>query len=217
LDRIIEETKAQNILELGVGTGTIAVGLAQKGLKMTGVDHSPEMLKQAGEKAKRYGVKLKLVEGDIVDMRLEQQFDMILCLGNTLPLIRSLAKSRQLFANCRRHLRPGGSLIFQMLNYDRILKTKPSTFATDISENTVRIKQYRYLSDHIEFIVSIVDSTTIPPSLTVSRNKIRPWIRKELTRELGDVGFGAIKAYGDYNKSKFNLGAKDLIIICNRR
>jgi SAM-dependent methyltransferase len=56
------------ILELGVGTGRIAVPLAAAGYEVTGVDHDPAMLRRARERATRAGRKaqthLTLVEGD---------------------------------------------------------------------------------------------------------------------------------------------------------
>ncbi len=210
---LVKEARARKILEFGCGTGTVAVGLSLEGYDVTGVDYSPEMLKIARQKAGAHGTKTRFFNGDIIDIRLPERFDLLLCLGNTLPIITSLSDSRKLLRNCLNHLNPGGILIIQILNYDRILKTRPGTFATEILEDLVRVKQYRYGKNLIDFVVSFIDKSKIPPKMTVTRNKIRPWRRAELARELRNAGFVKIAAYGSYSKEKFTIKSKDLIII----
>ncbi len=56
---------AQRILDLGCGTGTLAIQVKQRepDAEVVGLDADPEMLSQARAKAERAGVELKLVEG----------------------------------------------------------------------------------------------------------------------------------------------------------
>ena len=213
---IVESTGAKEILEFGAGTGTIAVGLGLKGYDITGIDFSSDMLKKAREKAKMHAAGVRFINGNIIDIDLLKRFDLLLCLGNTLPLIDNLRDSRKLFKNCAKHLKPGGSLIFQMLNYDRILKSRPITFATDVLDDMIRIKQYRYGENLIDFVVSLIETTKIPPKITVSRRKIRPWTRKDLSLELKKTGFVNIRAFGDYARNEFTMQSKDLVILCKR-
>lgn len=213
---LVRSTGARNILDLGAGTGTIAVGLAAEGYDAIGVDFSSDMLKKARQKARLHKTGARFFYGNIIYVDLEMSFDMVLCLGNTLPLIQNIADSRRLFKNCHRHLKPGGWLIFQILNYDRILKFRPATFATDVLDDLIRIKQYRYEKDTIDFVVSLIETAKIPPKISFSRRKIKPWIAKNLKFELRRAGFKKISAFGDYSKSKFTLESKDLIILCRR-
>jgi len=216
LSRLIASTGAKDILEMGVGTGSVAVGLRLEGYDITGVDRSRDMLRQAASKTKKHSVKLRLVEDNIVTVDLNRQFDLTLCLGNTLPLVTGLRDSRKLFENCARHLKPGGFLIIQNLNYDRIMDSRPATFAVDLLDDLIRIKQYRYGHPLIEFVISLIDTAVIPPKITVSRNRLRPWTKKALSNELKAAGFSKIRAYGDYRKNRFRQNSKDLVIICQR-
>lgn len=216
LEELVNSVKPSKILEFGVGTGTVAVGLSLKGYDVTGIDISEDMLRKARKKARDYSATTRFIRDDIVRVDVGRQFDLLLCLGNTLPIIRRSNDSRRLFRNCARHLKPGGSLIFQILNYDRILKLRPTTFATDITEGLIRVKQYRYRNDLIDFVVSLIDTSKIPPKTTISRGLIRPWTRREISDELKEAGFSNIRAYGDYSGSRFNLKSKDLILMCKR-
>ena len=212
---LIKSKKADNILEFGCGTGSVAVGLSLEGYCVTGVDLSADMLGKARSKSKKFNSKTQFITGDITRINLNREYDLLLCLGNTFPLIHKLPDARRLTANFARHLNPGGTLIIQQLNYDRILQDKPRTFAVDRSENSIRIKQYKYGKSLIEFVVSILDLSTIPPRAHTSVSKIRPWKKVELFAELNNAGFNKIRALGDYHSSKFGPKSKDLIIVAS--
>lgn len=213
LIKLVSSIGPANVLEFGCGTGSVLVGLSFAGYKVTGVDLSAEMLRSAHEKAGRFGVEAKFIKADITDIDLKQNYDLLLCLGNTVPLIYRMKDARKLFHNFTRHLRPGGTLIIQQLNYDRILKNRPKTFAVDRSESHIRIKQYKYERSLIDFAVTLVDHSKIPPAVDISRSKIRPWKKRELAVELSAVGFEKIRGFGDYNGNRFNLKSKDLILV----
>jgi SAM-dependent methyltransferase len=200
------------IAEFGCGTGTVALGLALEGFHMVGVDISQDMLSKAHQKSKGLKIKPDFIKADIINVKLPEKFDMLLCLGNTVPLIYRLPDARRLFKNFARHLNPGGILIIQQLNYDRILKEKPRTFAIDRIENQLRIKQYNYLRNLVNFTVTIVDHSSAPPKIERSRSRLRPWKKTDLISELKSAGFYKISAYGDYSKNRFSGRSKDLII-----
>ena len=210
---LVRAQKAGSILEFACGTGTVAVGLSLEGYGVVGVDYSPDMLKAARFKAKEHKASVKFIRGDITAVNLKRKFDLLLCLGNTIPHFRTKQELGRLLANCKKHLLPGGHLIFQQLNYDRILKERPTTFAVDVAGEVVRYKQYIYKKDRLEFIVTVVDGGKAPPSVTISKITLKPWTRRELNETLEQAGFGKISAYGNYGKEKFSIKSKDLIIM----
>ena len=217
LPELVDSTAAKEIIEFGSGTGAVAIGLSLAGYDVTGIDFSPDMLRAARSKARKYNADVRFLNGDIVKIRLDRRFDLLICLGNTLPLIRGLGKSRELFKNCVRHLKPGGTAIFQMLNYDRILKERPTTFAVDSQDDLIRIKQYRYGTKLLDFIVTLIDNSKIPPVITISKRKLRPWTKREITAELMNAGFNKVSAYKDYNRRRFSLLSKDLVIVAKTK
>lgn len=211
--RLIRSTKAKSILEFGCGTGSAAVGLSLEKYNVTAVDLSADMLKSARDKARKYKSDSQFRKGDITAIDLKTKFDLLICLGNTMPLIYRLPAARRLFANFARHLNPGGTLIIQQLNYNRILKDKPRTFAVDHSGDSIRIKQYEYGKTLIEFAVTIMDLSHIPPRIHTSKSRIRPWRKNDLLKELKKAGFHKLRAYGDYHSGKFDLKSKDLVVV----
>lgn len=102
------------VLELGVGSGRVAVPLASAGWSVTGVDHDPAMLGRAREAADRAGhparTGLELVEADIVDLHLPAagSFRLAFVALNSLLLLASREAQRAVFRTMAQHLAPGG-------------------------------------------------------------------------------------------------------------
>jgi len=213
LGQLVESYDPRDIVEFGCGTGRVATGLSQMGYNVTGVDISRDMLREARKKAAGLNNKPNFIKADIIKVNLRNKFDMLLCLGNTVPLIFKLPDARRLFRNIARHLRPGGTLIIQQLNYDKILKEKPRTFAIDTVENHLRIKQYNYKRNLVNFTVTIVDHSRVPPKIARTHSRLRPWKKADLISELKKAGFGGLHAYGDYSKTRYGGKSKDLIVV----
>jgi hypothetical protein len=77
----------------------------------------------------------------------------------------------------------------------------------------VRFKQYHYRKNLIDFVVTIVDGSRIPPRASVSKIALRPWTSRQLKAALKRAGFQDIRFYGNYARGDFSINSKDLIII----
>lgn len=210
---LVRGLEGKSVLEFACGTGTVACGLALEGYDIVGVDYSPDMLKAARAKARRNKAKVKFIAGDISKVRVGRKFDLLLCMGNAIPHFKTQKSLTQLLENCISHLNDGGHVIFQLLNYNRILKNRPSTFAIDIDRDAVRFKQYRYRGGEIDFFVTVIDGATIPPTVAKTKNTLKPWRMGDLKYMMARAGFDDIIAYGNYSRAEFNLESNDLIIV----
>ena len=112
--RLVEQASpqpGQRVLDLGCGTGTLAllVKERQPAAEVVGLDADPEMLGQAREKAERAGVELSLDEGFSTDLPYpDGSFDLVL---STLFFHHLKPEAKRLTAGeISRVLRPGGEL-----------------------------------------------------------------------------------------------------------
>jgi len=104
------------VLELGCGTGRVALHLARAGFEITGLDNSPVMLKIARQKLARAGLseKARLLEADLADFALERRFALATLAVNTFMHFCSIADQLRVLTAARRHLEPGGLLVIDL-------------------------------------------------------------------------------------------------------
>ncbi|MFH8786755.1 class I SAM-dependent methyltransferase [Streptomyces roseoverticillatus] len=99
-------------LELGVGTGRIAIPLARRGVPVHGVDVSPVMLERL--RAKPGGHLVRTVLADMADpdaCDLGRRFTLVYSVFNSLFCIPAQARQTASLAVAARHLAPGGRLV----------------------------------------------------------------------------------------------------------
>jgi SAM-dependent methyltransferase len=106
------------VLDLGCGTGRVAIPLAADGHRITAVDLSEEMLRVAGAKATAAGVRLDRLRANIVtaDAIPDGAFDAVLCMFSTLGMVSGAANRRRVVEHARRVLRSGGVFLVHVHN-----------------------------------------------------------------------------------------------------
>jgi SAM-dependent methyltransferase len=96
-------------LEFGTGTGRLAVPLAERGVEVTGVDISPEMLAKLREKSS----DVTVVEDDMTTVSLGREFAVAFIAFNSIFILETQEEQVALFRNAARHLRPGGRFVLE--------------------------------------------------------------------------------------------------------
>jgi SAM-dependent methyltransferase len=104
------------LLDLGCGTGRHAIKFAEKGYNVVGVDRSPEMIAKAHARQEQapphIRKRLTFKQGDIRDIRLGRQLDVVVALFHVISYQISNADFIAAFTTARAHLRQNGIFIF---------------------------------------------------------------------------------------------------------
>ena len=101
-------------LDLACGTGSVALILAQRGLQVTGVDMSAEMLCMADQKAAEEENRPTFVCQKLQDLRLPRAVDLAVCALDGLDYITDPADCQKAIHRIYKALNPGGCLIFDV-------------------------------------------------------------------------------------------------------
>lgn len=115
-----------HVLDLGVGDGRNALYLLKNGFQVTGVDMSSEGLKNLQEKTQKYREHLEVIESNVLDLKLAEEFDMILGIG----LLHFLKYSdiEKLIKWVKRHTKLGGLNVFAAKMFQNPMRNLPFVF-----------------------------------------------------------------------------------------
>lgn len=121
----------KDLLELAVGTGRIAIPLAERGFQVTGVDNAARMLDVL--RIKQGGEKIETVAADMSQVRLGREFDLVYLIFNGITYLLRLEDQVACFQNAARHLRPGGVFVMETFipRVDQIVKDETAFYAVE--------------------------------------------------------------------------------------
>jgi SAM-dependent methyltransferase len=112
VDFLVERAGTGRALELGVGTGRIALPLAQRGVPVYGIDLSKAMV--ARLRAKLGGNDIGVTIGDFATTRVDGSFSLAYLVFNTIMNLTTQAAQVACFRNVAAHLEPGGSFVIEV-------------------------------------------------------------------------------------------------------
>jgi SAM-dependent methyltransferase len=110
--RRYETAATTRVLDLGCGTGGHAIPLAARGYDVTGIDRSSDMIALACAKSAAVPGVLSFKTGDAATVDAGSAFDAALLMFAVLGYQRTNDEVRRILMNARRHLRPGGLIVF---------------------------------------------------------------------------------------------------------
>src|ERR1044072_6225434 len=111
VDVLQELAGVGSALELGVGTGMVALPLLTRGVEVHGIDASPEMV--AALRAKPGGERLPVTMGDFADVNVEGELSLVYVVYNTIFALQTQEEQVRCFRNVAARLKPGGAFVIE--------------------------------------------------------------------------------------------------------
>jgi SAM-dependent methyltransferase len=215
------------LLELGVGSGRVAVPLAQAGYEVVGIDTSPSMLEAAQRRLKAAGRLRGSFEpslGDMTSFDLGRQFAMVFVAANTFQHLLTTEEQLACLQCARKHLKPDGifamsvrapaSVSWEDVDWAPLLmhwaRTDPATGETVMKmvaeqpDASRMVRRLTYVYDRI------AKDGRVKRSVFVT--ELRHSTQAELALLLGKAGMRATHVYGDYDLSPVGFG-DDLVFV----
>ena len=106
----LEPLAGGGALELAIGTGRIAVPLAERGVRVAGIDLSPDMVAELRKKTDSVPVTI----GDMTTTRVDGTFSLAYIVFNSINNVTSQDGQVDVFANAAAHLEPGGCFVVEV-------------------------------------------------------------------------------------------------------
>jgi len=194
----------KDLLDVACGEGSFAVGMAQRGYHVTGIDQSRQMIRLAKTRARKAGAAAAFRVEDMRSMPFEEEFDLVTCFFDSLNYLLAVKDLQEAFQCAYQALRPGGYYIFDMNTIYGLavdwMRTK--TYIHNETKDFIEIHQQDF--DYENQIASMI--------ITVFEKQGKRWDRfDEVHYERGypiadiqflldQVGFKTIGMYGNLDK-----------------
>lgn len=104
---------AGGALELGIGSGRLALPLSQRGVRVHGIELSPAMVEQLQAKSGADGVGVTI--GDFATTKVDRTFTLAYLVRNTIMNLTSQDEQVECFRNVAAHLEPGGCFVMEVI------------------------------------------------------------------------------------------------------
>ena len=111
VETLAELADGGRVLEFAIGTGRVAVPLAQRGVQVAGIDSSEAMLERLREKPG--GAAIEAVAGDMATSHMDGEFSLVYLVFNTIFNLTSQDGQVACFENAAAHLGPGGRFVIE--------------------------------------------------------------------------------------------------------
>jgi ubiquinone/menaquinone biosynthesis C-methylase UbiE len=217
---LVKRFHPETVLDAGCAAGLTAALFAEEGVTATGLDRSRAMLDVARGKYGESDLPLSFRHGSFEKLpkSLHNQFDLVVCIANSISGVGSLKALGQAITNFHKVLRNRGWLVLQSLNLGgltpgEVMPVKATRHGDVIYE--------RFVEGHARsrtLYVTRADFSQSPPKYEVFRHESELFDVEQISRACGRAGFDPVRRFGDLHLTKrFSKRARDIVIIAQRR
>lgn len=210
--KVVSLAEGRPVLELGIGTGRLALALQAAGLAVSGVDVSIAMVDQL--RAKPGGWEIAVTLGDMVDDAPAGPFGVVLAAYNTLFNLPTIDRQRDCFTAVSQRLAPGGFFVVEAAVLDESAAERGSVGVRSVDIDRV------VLSVTLQDVASKTARGQFL-ELTADGVRMRPWrIRWSTAAELDEMAAAAsltlVERSEDWSGAPFGPRSETAISIYRR-
>jgi SAM-dependent methyltransferase len=215
------------ILELGVGSGRVALPLAEAGHAVVGIDSSASMLARAQRRLAATALKeggLELIAADMTAFDLKRRFAMIFVAADTFQHLLTIAAQQACLACVTRHLAPGGLFVLSVRSPASVdwAESGPAPLLLDWTRRDPQtgetvMKLIAAESDPARMLRKLTYVyDRLGPDGSVRRSvfttELRHSTEAELRLLLQHAGLRVTHVYGDYDLSPVGVGENIIVV-----
>lgn len=214
---------AKSILNLGCGTGNHDFIFSEKGYEVVGIDLSHNMIEIAKSKESSANKPVTFLQGDIRNLKLDREFDVVLSLFHVMSYQSSNEDLEQAIQTAYQHLKKGGVFIFDCWYGPGVLTDHPTNRNRDFENDDFKVNRITtptLLTTEncvdVKFNVNIFDKRTDVEYNLEELHKMRYLFIPELIYFLNKNGFTFNKAEEWITKKELSDKSWYATIVCRK-
>jgi 2-polyprenyl-3-methyl-5-hydroxy-6-metoxy-1,4-benzoquinol methylase len=208
---MLAKPTGKSALDLCCGPGRCSIALAKRGFSVTGVDRTRFLVDKARAHARAARVKIEWVQKDMRDFVRPDSFAFVLSMFTSFGYFDDRREDVMVLENMFKSLQPGGACLIDVLGKERLAKILLSTTSTPLSDGSMVVMRHEIIDDW----------TRVRNEWLVIRNgKVKSFKFQntvysglELRDRMEQVGFVAVKLYGNLDGAAYGPDAERLIAV----
>ena len=205
------------LLDIGCGTGSHCLSLAERGFYIVGIDPDHRMIQKAKDKVTGSNPEFQAAGMESV-ASLGKHFNGIYCIGNTLVHLSGIEEVRGSFTAVYNALTPGGKYIVQIVNYDRIIKDNISSLPPLSAGNVTLNRLYSFTEGREAILFEIQLTLKEGGAEKVLKDRVRllPIEKEKLTAIAEAAGFSEIRLFGSFQGEEHSADSSATILVAQK-
>ena len=198
--RILEQerVKPRTAVDLACGTGSVALLLAQRGLRVTGVDMSEEMLCVAFQKAQETENRPLFVCQQLQRLQLPRGVDLAVCALDSMDYITDPADCEEAIRRVYKALNPGGCFIFDVNTPEKLRAMDGQVFLDEDDDvYCVWRGEFDEQTNICSYAMDLFQREGERWHRSFEEHREYAYTAEQLTGYLRAAGFTSIEVYGD--------------------
>ncbi len=207
----------KKVLDSGCGTGSLAIELGRRSATVEAFDLDDTMILKAKAKCPQ-AIDVSFAQDDLLKFQnhyTPDSFNLIYCLGNTLAHLPSLNEVELYIHAAAEMLQDGGSILMQVVNYDRVIENKISQLPTIDSENYIFERNYIPEPHGIIQFSTILREKKTGETYTQSLPLI-PILKDDLSKMLSKY-FSDVKFFGSFKGDNWSPESFHTVVVAQKK
>ncbi|HUT25286.1 MAG TPA: class I SAM-dependent methyltransferase [Sumerlaeia bacterium] len=216
--RALRLRRGQTVLDVPCGKGALAMPLARLGCRVTGVDLRPSFVAAARRQFRREGLAGRFLAMDMRDLDFEGEFAAVFNWFGSFGYFTD-AENLDVLRRFARGLRPGGRVLIDQVNRERILRhfIPERRFEPTGTEGRASLVHIRNRWDGETERVESVWTALKHGKRTRSPLSMRLYTPAQLERLFERVGLSVERAYGNWQGAPWSRSAKRLALVGRKK
>ncbi len=194
----LEGLSPKTAIDLACGTGSVALLLARRGCRVTGVDMSEEMLTVAAQRAQEADLNIRFTLQPLQRLRLPKAVDMAVCALDGLDYILDPADCQKAIRQVYKALNPGGIFIFDVNTPEKLRAMDGQVFLDeDADVYCVWRGEFDEATNICSYGMDLFQRQGSRWLRSFEEHREYAYTARELTEYLKAAGFTRIRVYAD--------------------
>jgi len=210
VQKLLDLPAGSKLLDAPSGNGRVALELAKRGYRVTGIDIAAPYVDEATESAQRQSLPAEFKRGDLREMIWRDAFDGVYCTGNSFGYCDDEGNSR-ILAGVAAALRSGGKFLLECPLVAESILSKVQSNAWHLVGDIYFLAARRYdpRSGRLN-----VDYTFIRNGVVETREcSYRVYTCRQLCEMIEAAGLTVTATWGNADKAPFALGSNELLLL----